>query len=150
MDTYIGLDAHSSSCTVATIGPSGKRLHSQVVKRVRLVEIHTTRYAIARRYMIRLRRDDGFGIGQETLDQPSPRIGPPSSIKIAVRYTLLRWALFYRKASIYPENGLIGEAPPTTLDIVRPGWIFLKYHRQPLPPRRHQTYAQPESVAGVC
>ena len=32
MDRYIGLDAHSSSCTVATIGPNGKRLHSQVVE----------------------------------------------------------------------------------------------------------------------
>ncbi len=32
MDRYIGLDAHTSSCTVATIGPSGKRLHSQVVE----------------------------------------------------------------------------------------------------------------------
>ena len=32
MDRYIGLDAHASSCTVATIGPSGKRLHSQVVE----------------------------------------------------------------------------------------------------------------------
>ncbi len=31
MDRYIGLDAHASSCTVATIGPSGKRLHSRVV-----------------------------------------------------------------------------------------------------------------------
>ncbi len=32
MDRYIGLDAHTSSCTVATIGPSGKRLRSQVVE----------------------------------------------------------------------------------------------------------------------
>jgi transposase len=32
MDRYIGLDAHASSCTVATVGPSGKRLHSQVVE----------------------------------------------------------------------------------------------------------------------
>ena len=32
MDRYIGLDAHSSSCTVATVGPSGRRLHSQVVE----------------------------------------------------------------------------------------------------------------------
>ena len=32
MDRYIGLDAHSSSCTVAVIGPSGKRLSSQVVE----------------------------------------------------------------------------------------------------------------------
>jgi len=77
--------AHSSSCTVATIGHSGKRLHSQVVAPVRLVDIHTTRHAIARRYMIRLRRDDGFRIGQQTLKQPSPRIGPQNSISIAVR-----------------------------------------------------------------
>jgi hypothetical protein len=32
MDRYIGLDAHASSCTVATVGPSGRRLHSQVVE----------------------------------------------------------------------------------------------------------------------
>ena len=32
MDRYIGLDAHTSSCTVATIGQSGKRLRSQVVE----------------------------------------------------------------------------------------------------------------------
>jgi len=32
MDRYIGLDAHTSSCTVAVIGQSGKRLHSQVVE----------------------------------------------------------------------------------------------------------------------
>lgn len=31
MDRYIGLDAHTSSCTLAVIGPSGKRLSSQVV-----------------------------------------------------------------------------------------------------------------------
>ena len=32
MDRYIGLDAHSSSCTVAVIGPSGKRLGSYVME----------------------------------------------------------------------------------------------------------------------
>lgn len=32
MDRYIGLDAHSSSCTVAGIGPSGKRLRTQVLE----------------------------------------------------------------------------------------------------------------------
>ena len=32
MDRYIGLDAHASSCTVAVVGPSGRRLHSQVVE----------------------------------------------------------------------------------------------------------------------
>lgn len=32
MDRYIGLDAHTSSCTVAVIGPSGKRLRSVVVE----------------------------------------------------------------------------------------------------------------------
>ena len=26
MDTYIGLDAHVSSCTLGVLGPSGKRL----------------------------------------------------------------------------------------------------------------------------
>jgi hypothetical protein len=32
MDRYIGLDAHSSSCTAAVIGPSGKRLQTQVLE----------------------------------------------------------------------------------------------------------------------
>jgi transposase len=32
MERYIGLDAHTSSCTVAVIGPSGKRLSTQVVE----------------------------------------------------------------------------------------------------------------------
>ena len=32
MDRYIGLDAHASSCTVDTVGPSGRRLDSQVVE----------------------------------------------------------------------------------------------------------------------
>jgi transposase len=32
VDRYIGLDAHSSSCTAAVIGPSGRRLQSQVLE----------------------------------------------------------------------------------------------------------------------
>lgn len=32
MDRYIGLDAHASSCTVAVIGPSGRRLQSRVLE----------------------------------------------------------------------------------------------------------------------
>ena len=32
MDRYIGLDAHASSCTLAVVGPSGKRLGSYVVE----------------------------------------------------------------------------------------------------------------------
>jgi hypothetical protein len=32
MDRYIGLDAHSQSCTLAVVGPSGRRLGSQVVE----------------------------------------------------------------------------------------------------------------------
>ena len=32
MDRYIGLDAHTSSCTVAVIGQSGRQLQSQVVE----------------------------------------------------------------------------------------------------------------------
>ena len=32
MDRYIGLDAHASSCTVAVIGPSGRKLQSQVIE----------------------------------------------------------------------------------------------------------------------
>ncbi len=30
MDRYIGLDVHASSCTLAVVGPSGKRLGTQV------------------------------------------------------------------------------------------------------------------------
>lgn len=32
MDRYIGIDAHSQSCTMAVIGPSGRRLKSQVLE----------------------------------------------------------------------------------------------------------------------
>ncbi len=32
MDRFIGLDAHLSSCTLAVVGPSGKRLKTQVVE----------------------------------------------------------------------------------------------------------------------
>ncbi|NIO28944.1 MAG: transposase [Candidatus Latescibacteria bacterium] len=32
MDRYIGLDAHSSSCTMAIVGHNGKRLQSQVIE----------------------------------------------------------------------------------------------------------------------
>ncbi len=32
MERYIGLDAHASSCTLGMVGPSGKRLGSQVVE----------------------------------------------------------------------------------------------------------------------
>ena len=32
MDRYIGVDAHSTSCTIAVVGPSGRRLGSQVVE----------------------------------------------------------------------------------------------------------------------
>jgi hypothetical protein len=32
MERYIGLDAHASSCTLAVVGPSGKRLGSHVVE----------------------------------------------------------------------------------------------------------------------
>lgn len=32
MDRYIGLDAHAKSCTIAIVGPSGRRVGSQVVE----------------------------------------------------------------------------------------------------------------------
>jgi len=32
MDRYIGLDAHASSCTVAVLGPSGRKLQTQVLE----------------------------------------------------------------------------------------------------------------------
>jgi transposase len=32
MERYVGLDAHASSCTLAVVGPSGKRLGSHVVE----------------------------------------------------------------------------------------------------------------------
>ena len=42
MDRYIGLDAHASSCTLAVVGPSGKRLGSHVVETNAraLIEVH--------------------------------------------------------------------------------------------------------------
>jgi hypothetical protein len=32
MDRYVGLDAHAETCTVAVMGPTGKRLTSRVVE----------------------------------------------------------------------------------------------------------------------
>jgi len=32
MDRYVGVDAHATSCTLAVMGPSGKRLKSMVVE----------------------------------------------------------------------------------------------------------------------
>lgn len=32
MDRYVGLDVHASSCTAAVVGPSGRRLQSQVLE----------------------------------------------------------------------------------------------------------------------
>ena len=32
MDRYIGLDVHSTSCTLAVVGPSGRRLGSQAIE----------------------------------------------------------------------------------------------------------------------
>ncbi len=39
-----------------------------------------------------------------------------------------------------------GSASAGPLDIFGPGWIFGLVSHQPLPPRRHETCAQPESV----
>ena len=43
MDRYVGLDAHASSCTLAVVGPSGKRAADrwQVVSIVRMPWIRT-------------------------------------------------------------------------------------------------------------
>ena len=32
MERYVGLDTHASSCTLAVVGPSGKRLGSHVME----------------------------------------------------------------------------------------------------------------------
>jgi len=32
MDRYIGIDAHSASCTIAVVGPTGRRISSQVIE----------------------------------------------------------------------------------------------------------------------
>jgi hypothetical protein len=32
MDRYIGIDSHASSCTLAVVGPSGRKLSQQVVE----------------------------------------------------------------------------------------------------------------------
>ncbi len=32
MDRYIGIDAHSASCTIAVLGPTGKRISSNVIE----------------------------------------------------------------------------------------------------------------------
>ena len=32
MDRYIGMDVHSSSCTIAVVGPSGRKLNCAVIE----------------------------------------------------------------------------------------------------------------------
>lgn len=51
MDRYIGLDAHASSCTLGVVGPSGKRLGSQVVETNGRALIEAVRAVPGRRHL---------------------------------------------------------------------------------------------------
>jgi transposase len=51
MDRYMGLDAHASSCTLAVVGPSGKRLRSQVVETSARPLIEEVRAVAGRRHL---------------------------------------------------------------------------------------------------
>jgi hypothetical protein len=51
MDRYMGLDAHASSCTLAVVGPSGRRLRSQVVETSARALIEEVRAVAARPHL---------------------------------------------------------------------------------------------------
>jgi hypothetical protein len=51
MDRYMGLDAHASSCTLAVVGPSGRRLRSQVVETSARALIEEVRAVAGRRHL---------------------------------------------------------------------------------------------------
>lgn len=51
MDRYVGLDAHASSCTLGVVGPSGKRLSSQVVETSARALIEAVRAVPGRRHL---------------------------------------------------------------------------------------------------
>jgi len=51
MDRYVGVDAHASSCTVAVIGPSGRRIGSQVVETNARALIEVVRAIPRRRHL---------------------------------------------------------------------------------------------------
>ena len=51
MDRYIGIDAHSESCTVAVMGPSGKRIRQQVVDTQAAVLINLLKGVAGNKYV---------------------------------------------------------------------------------------------------
>lgn len=51
MERYIGLDVHTQSCTLAVVGPSGRRLHSEVVETNAKVLVDRIRAVGGRRHL---------------------------------------------------------------------------------------------------
>lgn len=51
MERYLGLDAHAHTCTLAVIGPSGRRLHSQVVETNGKALVDAVRGVAGRRHL---------------------------------------------------------------------------------------------------
>jgi hypothetical protein len=51
MDRYMRVDAHASSCTMAVVGPSGKRLRTQVVETSARPLIEGVRAVAGRRHL---------------------------------------------------------------------------------------------------
>jgi hypothetical protein len=51
MDRYMGLDAHASTCTLGVMGPSGKRLSSQVVETNARALIEVVRAVAGKRHL---------------------------------------------------------------------------------------------------
>jgi transposase len=51
MERYIGLDVHTQSCTLAVVGPSGRRLHSEVVETNAKVLVDRIRAVGGRRHV---------------------------------------------------------------------------------------------------
>ena len=86
--------------------------------RVRMVDIHSTRYAIARRYMIRLRRDDFEDPARARAASPPPRAsrwrssGTSSSISS-------------RRAAAAGPRGPVASAPRRGAERLRPPRVTL-------------------------
>jgi hypothetical protein len=51
VDRYIGIDAHKQSCTVAVVGPSGKRLRLVVVSTLGAALVECVRAVAGRRHI---------------------------------------------------------------------------------------------------
>jgi len=59
MERYIGLDDHGSSCTFGVIGPSGRKLHHEVVETNGAALVQYVRSIAGRKHLLRAERGGG-------------------------------------------------------------------------------------------